>query len=628
MLALALVPLNAWWLTQIEYVRYSDNATTSSLFFNAIAVLLLLLAANALLGRLRPRWVLAPGELVTVYLAVAVGSNLAGHDQMQILFTTITYVVRRSAVDPGWEQRLMPHVPPHLVLSDRAAVENLYYGESTLYRADHLAAWLEPLAWWTLLVLLVVWVMLCMAALMRKQWDSERLSYPIAEVPVQVITQAETLFRRPLLWGGFAVGAAGQTLNLLHALYPSIPGVPIGVQYYQAAEYPWRAAGSIPISSFPFAYGLTFLLPLQIGFSCWFFFWLSRLELVVAAMYGHTDWNGFPYVRQQGVGAAIGFGLLVLWMARAHLRHAWRAALGLAKPRDEGEAMSYRVAVFGFLLGTAGLIGFAVAVAGMRLVTALYYFAVLLIIVLVVTRLRAEVGLPTFEFYQVGADEVLQRVSGTRAWSTGDLTAMSLFFWLTRTHRQFPMQTQIDGLRLARRCGMGLGGTTWLILGASVVGVLAAWWAFLHVMYRVGYESAHFQGPAIWAFGLDPWRKLDTWLQSPRPPDPGAVGAYFVGAGVVFFLAVMRQQFVGWPFHPAGYLVSGSFGLMRLWLPLFVSWLVKALLLRYGGLRAYRAALPFFLGLVLGEFSAGFLRTVLDLLFGLHLPPASGIGGL
>jgi hypothetical protein len=74
--------------------------------------------------------------------------------------------------------------------------------------------------------------------------------------------------------------------------------------------------------------------------------------------------------------------------------------------------------------------------------------------------------------------------------------------------------------------------------------------------------------------------------------------------------------------------VSGSFGLFRLWLPIFVSWLVKVLLLRYGGLVAYRRALPFAYGLVLGEFFAGFVRSLLDLGFGLGLPPSSGIGGL
>jgi len=65
-----------------------------------------------------------------------------------------------------------------------------------------------------------------------------------------------------------------------------------------------------------------------------------------------------------------------------------------------------------------------------------------------------------------------------------------------------------------------------------------------------------------------------------------------------------------------------------MWLPVFITWLIKGALLHYGGLRAYQRALPFFLGLILGEFSAGFLRTIIDLAFNLYLPASSGIGGL
>src|SRR5437016_1296542 len=61
LIGLVLIPANTWWLAQIEYVRYSDNATTSSLFFNAIAILLLLLLLNAALHRAAPRLILSPG---------------------------------------------------------------------------------------------------------------------------------------------------------------------------------------------------------------------------------------------------------------------------------------------------------------------------------------------------------------------------------------------------------------------------------------------------------------------------------------------------------------------------------------------------------------------------------------
>jgi len=627
LIGLLLIPFNAWWLTQIEYVRYSDNATTSALFFNAIALLLFLLFVNTILHRFRPRWTFSRAELLTIYAMIVVASNIAGHDQLQILFTTLTYIVRYASPANGWTERISPLLPQDLLVTDRTAVNDLYYGRSTFYTPEHLRVWIEPLAWWSLFALVVAWVMLCMSTLLRRAWDAERLNYPIAEVPLQMTDPRTGLFRNRLFWLAFSIAASLQIINFLHFLYPTIPGIPIGVRYYYSNQYPWNAAGWIPISSFPFAYGLTFLLPLQLGFSCWFFFLFSRIELVVAAMFGHTEWNRFPYIQQQGVGAYFGIAILVLASARRYLQAIFLNALGRKAIGDAGEPLSYRTAFFGFLGGVAFLMAFAIH-AGMRPMTTVIYFLLLLSVVLVVARLRAELGLPTIELYQVGADEIVQATAGTAAWSKGDLTVMTLFFWLTRTHRQFPMQSHVDSLRLGHRCPIRLRTLSLVIMLATAFGIICAFWAYLHIMYQVGYESAKFTGPALWAFGREPWDKLSYWITSPRPRDPGAIGAYIFGIGFTFFLAAMRSRFLWWPFHPAGYLVSGSFGLMRLWLPLFVSWLIKSLLLRYGGLKAYRKALPLFLGLVLGEFAAGFLRTVLDLIFNLHLPPESGIGGL
>ena len=37
------------------------------------------------------------------------------------------------------------------------------------------------------------------------------------------------------------------------------------------------------------------------------------------------------------------------------------------------------------------------------------------------------------------------------------------------------------------------------------------------------------------------------------------------------------------------------------WVSIFLGWLAKILILRYGGVRLYRAARPVFLGLIVGE---------------------------
>ncbi len=650
LIGLLLIPLNAWWFAQIEYVRYSDNCTTSALFFNCLAVLLLLIGLNRLLVRYLPRHAFSRGELLTIYVILVVASALNGHDQLQILFTTIVWVVPNATPENGWERDLFPHLPKHLVVTDPAVLNPLFSGDASLYSWEHLRPWLVPLGWWALFAMMLVWTLYCFMAIFRKQWDRERLNYPIAGVPLDMTAPNTVIYRSWLFWGAFGLAAGMQLLRLAHNLWSGVPTVNIGVYNYSFKGMPLSAAGTIPISSYPFSYGLAYLLPLQLAFSVWFFMWLARLEMVASAMLGFTQFRRFPYIGQQGVGAYFGVALFVVYAARHHLRDVWEAAIGraegpntggpIASIRPEGrmaangaairplqEPLPYPLAFWGFVAGAAGMISFA-TMSGMALGTALAYFGIFLTIVLTLTRLRSELGLPTIELYQVGADDILQNLVGGRAFSARDLTMMTLFFWLHRTHRQLPMPVDADMMRIGRQSPLDMRGLSKVVLLAAAVAIICAFWGFLHVTYNTGYDSAKFVGVIKWAFGDDPWRKLATWLHSPRRPDYGASGAYAFGMGFTVLLAYLRSQFVWWPFHPVGYLVAGSFGLFRLWLPIFLTWLVKSLLLRYGGLEAYRKAWPFFIGLILGEFSAAFLRTVVDLAFTLYLPASSGVGGL
>ena len=98
-LGLILIPINALWITWTEFVSYSDNVTTQALFFNAVALLLILQLVNGILNRWAPQCALSRAERLGLYLLVAAASGIAGHDTLQILFTTITYPVRHALSD-------------------------------------------------------------------------------------------------------------------------------------------------------------------------------------------------------------------------------------------------------------------------------------------------------------------------------------------------------------------------------------------------------------------------------------------------------------------------------------------------------------------------------------------------
>lgn len=624
-----LIPVNVLWMVHVEYVRYSDNVSTSALFFNAIFVLLVLLLGNWALGRVLPAIRLARGEMLTVYVMVVVSMGLAGHDQMQILFSTIHFAVARASEQNGWTASILPNLPQHLVPPVGEAVRDLYRGQTTLYSPEHYLIWIKPLAWWSAFILALVWVMMCLSSIFRKQWEAERLTYPIAEIPLQLTDPNARVLSSKAFWIAFGIAAGLRAIVVAHILWPQIPDLPLNVRYFPlSSDLPWSAAGEIPVCFFPFAFGLCFFLPTQVAFSTWFFFILGRLELITWASLGYTtsSVSGFPYIPEQGAGAAIGVAIAVLWYARAHLAAIWRHVLYGAEIDDKDEPMSYRTAFWGLLIGCAFLLYFAV-LAGMRPMVGLIYLSVFLLFVLTTARIRAEVGLPTIEFYTIGADRILRSAGGDLFYSKGDLTVMSLFFWLTRTNRQFPMSAQVDALRIAGRGGVKLSTMTMAIMVASVITVITAFWAYLHVMYQVGYGSAKYSQMILGAFGAAPWEQLHTWITAPQPPDVSQLGGYSSGLCFALLLSAMRSRFTWWPFHPMGYMASCSGGLSRLWVPLACSWLAKVIILRYGGLKTYKAAVPFFLGLIAGEFVVGMLATLLGF-FGIYIPPSSGIGGL
>ena len=85
-----------------------------------------------------------------------------------------------------------------------------------------------------------------------------------------------------------------------------------------------------------------------------------------------------------------------------------------------------------------------------------------------------------------------------------------------------------------------------------------------------------------------------------------SVSFMVVGALVVNSLWRLRNYFPLSHFHPAGYVIgSSNWTGGWLWFSIFMSWLIKITVLRFGGIRLYRRVYPIFLGLLLGEFIVG-----------------------
>ncbi len=182
------------------------------------------------------------------------------------------------------------------------------------------------------------------------------------------------------------------------------------------------------------------------------------------------------------------------------------------------------------------------------------------------------------------------------------------------------MPVQLEGFKIAERAGGRYRPLFWAMLLTIVVGALCAFWADLDQSYRYGAAEKIAPPNVQLIFGSEPWNRMTTWIKSPTSPQTqfNTRVAIAVGFFITLLLNALRVRLAWFPFHPVGYAVSSSWSLGLLWLPLFIAWIVKLVLLRYGGLRAYRQALPFFLGLILGECIIGSLWSLVGIL--LHIP--------
>jgi len=329
---------------------------------------------------------------------------------------------------------------------------------------------------------------------------------------------------------------------------------------------------------------------------------------VITAAFGWDQYPNFPFINQQAFGAYMTFCLYAIWLGRGYLRAVARKVLGLPSPlTDEREPLPYRTAALGALLGFVALVWFSAA-AGMKVWLAVSFFLIYFALAVAVTRMRAQFGSPVHDLHFTGPDTTLSMTFGTQFFDKKDLTIMSLYFWFNRAYRNHPMPHQFEGLRMADRTRTSPRRYMGAMMVAAVFGILAGFWALLHLMYSYGAQAK-----SRMSFGAEAFDRLAGWINAPTGPDWGATGAVGVGLGLAFFLEVMRTRFVMWPFHPLGFAISSSWEMNLVWMPLLIAWALKTVILRYGGLNTFRALVPFFMGLILGQFVVGSIVNVVSI---------------
>ena len=522
-----------------------------------------------------------------------------------------------------WADIFFKHIKPELVPFDttkgesqpiaRSFYENIDPNPSIPWRK-----WIPPLLIWGIPIVLIFFGFMCLASIISRQWvDNEKLAFPLVQLPLEIVRDAEAhrFFSNKLMWIGFAIPAIIFSLNGLHNIFPVVPRVNLKTnlnQYF--TEKPFNAIYHTSLNISFAAIGFFYLLTVQLLFSLWFFFIVIRVQDILACAMGKpiTNIPLFPartYIGYQVAGAF--FVLVVYWIyvSMPYLKKALKSAftrsdfLALGDPRidvdDSRELLPYRVAVWGVI------ISFALTVlwcwwAGLTLWFAVFELTIYMFFVaIVMARSVAEAGMLVTETPFRPVDlYVMFRSKASLGKSS--ITFLSFFDAIFAKDQGGHILTGFmdslkfsDSVKLKRRSLLlvfGIGIFVILIAAASIQ---------LSLPYRYGgnymYGYTHRGNPvAVFTY----YASTASGTANLRYLIP-----FLVGMVVTAFLAIMRAMYWWWPLHPLGYALPASWTMTAFWLPIMIAWLLKSLVMKYGGVRQYLKLKPFFLGMILGEFS-------------------------
>lgn len=567
-----------------------------------MALLLIVVVLNVLARKVGFR-ALTQRELLVIFMLLAIMAAIPGQEFAQHFYLNnlgLTYYATPEIAPP---EMYLDELNPLLVPSldrDAPVIKWAYEGipasQSIPWRP-----WVVPLLVWTPYFFALYGMLLCFAALLSRRWEQqERLLYPLIQVPME-LTEGEPhtppLLRDWLLWAAFGVALIPFLTKGLHSYFPMVPDLNLQKDSGQLfGGGPLVAFNRMPLHYYPEMMGVSYLLSSEVAFSLWFLY-LLRLAQTAFRIGVGLNTNHGQFAEMETVGGYLVLALALLWSARKYLQAVITSILNrpdvdVSERARPGERVGFwgLLICFGFILWWSRQIGLAVGWASLLI-------GLFPLVSMVASRVVCEAGMFIYAS-PFRLDHTLFRLIGVKTIGPANLTLMTMMSWtqIRSTATQFMPQAfqcfKLGSLIEAPR------PRTVAWLGAAVaVSLLVCHFAIPTMIYKYGVFRLGWwpQGS-----GLGTTNLLMSDLRGAAKPSAEDFIALALGGGFTWFLVFMRQRFLWWPFHPLGYVAWIGWPTERYWLSIFFGWIVKIIVVRFMGYKAFQRLKPAAYGLILG----------------------------
>jgi hypothetical protein len=574
----------------------------------AVYAVFLLLLANVVALKTVRRRLFSTAQLCYVYIAVLVMAGFPGQQLVTYLYLGFISSQHYATPENKYEQTFFDHIAPWLVPSkdpDSPAVDwafkGLPPGASIPWEP-----WLKPLVLWTPYLLALLMLQACLAAAFRRRWaDDEHMLFPLARVPVEMVTYGEpgdvvpSVFRRPLFWVAFLVPVYFYTKNALHYYFPLIPQTDLTPTIEVVfTNRPWTELNYFPHYYYFEMMGVAYLIADDMGGSLWFFWVARRLTRVARNAMGITEQQEF--FTHQGIGAYLLIAGAYAWAARHRLSQiARKAVTDDPTVDDREEPMSYRMVFFGFL-GSLLVIVLWGKAAGADVWVTLLMMVLYVASILVLSRLVAESGVFAVWTPISPPHDVIVRALGSRAVGAQNITAMGYMGWKIQDTASCTTANIFQGYKMADLAWLKPRTVFGLMAASLVLSLLASHPSAIYAIY-----SHSVPGLGWWPknAGASLPQGINQLIVAPREFDAYNYWHMGLGAGIVLIIHLLRQRFLWWPFHPLGYaaIMGPQFMGDRYGFSLFLGWVAKKAVKHWGGHKTYQALRPVAIGFIVGN---------------------------
>ena len=579
-----------------------NPSSPGALFF----LFVLAFIVNSIFGLIGRRSELAKADLVLIYCMLLMAVTVPTWGLMFFLIGTMVYPFYYATPENNYADLFYDYIPAWMVPQDYQAIKDYYEG---LPQGAPIpwAVWIEPMGWWLALIVAMSFMLICMSAILHRQWSvHERLTYPMVQLPQNMMEKGEDarvapFFKNKMMWLGFAVPFLLLSLNALNHYWPTVP------DYNPRGRFSmFNKTLHLPIALNLAWVGFFYLVNLEITFSIWFFYVFSKVEEGVFSILGIASTEQLSVyefsqpadLTHQATGAVIVLVVFGLWIARVHLsevvRKLWDPHGGVD---DSEELLRYRTAVWGFIASLI-FVGAWLWRSGVPIAVVPVLIFVSLIFFILVARVVATGGVATARSPIVPAYFIISGL-GTSILGAKGLVALNFTFIWQGESRTSPMVAASNGLKLAELIPGPKTRLFWGLMLALLCSLLGAAYMTLKLAYTYGAINLSLIN---WA-GAHGWPKISSTIQN--MPDANMRGWLFRGIGglVEGLLIWAQHRWFWWPFHPVGFAIAVGWLTSQIWFSALIAWILKAVIVRFGGVNLFQNLKPFFLGLILGEVS-------------------------